>query len=501
MSCVRPSILGIPARLLIATALIVSAPPARADYAFSNAEAAFQREALDDRVRLQLLLAAGGYVNSVPMAQFSRHAYEGILAFQQDNGFPTTGEVESNPDEIARLRRLGGEMLDFWGFAVVQHPSSAVRLWIPGNLGLRQTATRYGYDYNDPARRISILFYSFPNLNVATSLSSTLRWFAERNAVIHYKVAKDDWYVVSASTPDGQDWYVRYHQDGASTTGFTLAWNNAYGNIHGERIAVLMSASLWADRTGAPMLSPWQLRDGPPPAPRPDVASRQVEAPPQPKAPDSQPSPEKKGVSTGTGYFVDDYGDLITNNHVVEDCKEIKIRMPDKTVLVARALAHDTANDLALLKVDGAAPKAAPFRPDVKLGEPVAVFGFPHADIMSSSGSFTLGNVTSMSGLHDDSRYVQISAPVQSGNSGGPLFDYAGNTIGIVSSKLNALKMAMATDDLPQNVNFAIKGYVISSFLDANKIKTTPPQHLEKPLETTAIADLAQAVSVFVVCR
>jgi S1-C subfamily serine protease len=221
----------------------------------------------------------------------------------------------------------------------------------------------------------------------------------------------------------GQDWYVRYHQDGASTTGFTLAWNNANGNIHGERIAVLMSASLWADRTGASMLTPWQLRGGRLPAPQPDVASQQVEPPPQPKAPEPQATPEKKGVSTGTGFFVDDGGDLITNNHVVEDCSDIKVRMPDKTVLVAKALARDPANDLALLKVDGAALKAAPFRPDVKLGEPVAVFGFPHADIMSSSGSFTLGNVTSMSGLHDDSRYVQISAPVQSGNSGGPLFE------------------------------------------------------------------------------
>jgi S1-C subfamily serine protease len=494
MSRVRALLGGISAVLLIAGALLVAPPPARADYAFSNAEAAFQRELLEDRLRLQLLLAAGGYLNSVPMAEFSRHAYAGIQAFQADNGFPSTGEIESNPDEIARLRRIGGEMLDFWGFAVIQHPNSPVRLWIPGNLGLNRHATRYGYDYDDPAKRISIQYYSFPNLNVVASFRSTLRYFAENNAYINYKVAKDDWYVVSASTPDGQDWYVRYHRDGSSTTGFTLAWNNANGNIHGERIATLMSASLWSDRTGAPILTPWQLRAGRPPSPQPDVASRQVEAPPQ-------PTPEKTDVSTGTGFFVDDGGDLLTNNHVIEDCSDIKVRMPDKTVLAAKAIAHDAANDLALLKVDGVVPKAAPFRPDVKLGEPVAAFGFPHADIMSSSGSFTLGSVTSMSGLHDDSRYVQISAPVQSGNSGGPLFDYDGNTIGMVSAKLNALKMAIATDDLPQNVNFAIKGYVIASFLDANKVKTTQPQHREKPLQTTEIADIAQAVSAFVVCR
>ena len=77
----------------------------------------------------------------------------------------------------------------------------------------------------------------------------------------------------------------------------------------------------------------------------------------------------------------------------------------------------------------------------------------------------------------------------------------AGLRIGIVAAKLNAIKMAIATDDLPQNVNFAIKGYVIASFLDANKIKTAPPQHHDKPMDNPAIAEEAQSVSAFVVCR
>ena len=473
---------------------------AHADYAFADAEAAFQRKSVDDRVRLQLLLTAGGYLYSVPMAEFSHHAFEGIRAFQVDNGFQTTGELESDPNEIVRLRKIGDEYLDFWGFNIIQHPSSEVRIWIPGNLGLNRHSTRYGYVYDDPAKRIGIQFVSFPNLNITTSLKSSLKWFDKQRAHVHYKIFKENWYVVSASTPDGQDWYVRYHQDGAATTGFSVAWNNSMGKIYGERIAILMSASLWADRTGAPTLTPRELREGQAP-PEPDVASRQMVTPVKPEPPEPQTMPEKKGFSTGTGFFVDDAGDLLTNNHVIEDCHDIKVRMPNKALISAKAIAHDAVNDLALLKVNGPAPKSSTFRPDVKLGEPVAAFGFPHADVMSSSGSFTLGSVTSMSGLHDDSRYVQISAPVQAGNSGGPLFDYDGNTIGMVSAKLNAIKMAIETEDLPQNVNFAIKGYVIASFLDANKIKTSLPDHHDKPLETTAIAEIAQSISVFVVCH
>ena len=106
----------------------------------------------------------------------------------------------------------------------------------------------------------------------------------------------------------------------------------------------------------------------------------------------------------------------------------------------------------------------ARLRAGARLGEGVAAFGYPHVDLLSSSGNFTLGNITALSGIGDDSREVQISAPVQSGNSGGPLLDMGGNIVGIVASKLDALKVAARGGDLPQNVNFAIKSSLLASF-------------------------------------
>ena len=75
----------------------------------------------------------------------------------------------------------------------------------------------------------------------------------------------------------------------------------------------------------------------------------------------------------------------------------------------------------------------------------VAVFGYPLSQVLASSGNFTLGNITALAGLRDDARHLQISAPVQAGNSGGPLLDASGNLVGTIISKLNAMKVVQAT--------------------------------------------------------
>jgi S1-C subfamily serine protease len=98
-----------------------------------------------------------------------------------------------------------------------------------------------------------------------------------------------------------------------------------------------------------------------------------------------------------------------------------------------------------------------PLRASARLGEEIVVYGFPLAGLLASSGNVTTGNITALAGLGDDIRFLQISAPVQPGNSGGPVLDRNGNIVGIVVSKLDAIKTAIATQDIPQNVNFAIK--------------------------------------------
>ena len=209
--------------------------------------------------------------------------------------------------------------------------------------------------------------------------------------------------------------------------------------------------------------------------------------------------PEKEATS-GTAFFVSDNGEAVTNAHVVEDCQQIRV-----AGAAARLLARDGTNDLALLATDLHPAQWANWRQSAKQGEDVVVYGFPLAGVLSSSGNVVTGNVTALAGLGDDSRFLQISAPVQPGNSGGPLFDRYGNVIGVVVAKLNALKIASATGDIPQNVNFAIKASVAAAFLDAQRVANAHDPYAEvasaaSPLSTPDIATRAQALAAKVVC-
>ena len=82
----------------------------------------------------------------------------------------------------------------------------------------------------------------------------------------------------------------------------------------------------------------------------------------------------------------------------------------------------------------------------------------------------TTGTISALSGLRNDRRNIQISAPVQPGNSGGPLLGEDGSIVGVVVEKIDAIKVARATGDIPQNVNFAISLGTLQSFLNANGV-------------------------------
>lgn len=227
---------------------------------------------------------------------------------------------------------------------------------------------------------------------------------------------------------------------------------------------------------------------------RPNPSQSEARAAPGPAA------PAESRASSGTGFFVSHDGHVITNAHVVDGCKTLSVIPVGGVAEEVKLLATDKRNDLALIKTSLKPATVPPLRTKARVGESIAVFGFPLAGLLATSGNFTLGNITANAGLNDDTSQFQISAPVQPGNSGGPLVDQNGNVIGVIVAKLNALSVAQATKDVPQNVNFAIKAATVANFLESNGV-TPKAGESAKALGNADIADLVKTFTVRITCK
>jgi serine protease Do len=204
---------------------------------------------------------------------------------------------------------------------------------------------------------------------------------------------------------------------------------------------------------------------------------------------------ESHDVSSGTGFFVA-HGQVLTSWHVVKDCKgPLQVRYPNYKAEVAYTNGHDDSNDLVLLETKMGNNGVATFRRKPKLGEAVATYGFPLSNILAPEGNFTMGNITSTTGLGGDSRYIQYSAPIQAGNSGGPLLDTAGQVIGVINGTLKQTEEVRS-----QNVNFAISASVAVNFLEVKEVSPRFDSSSPK-LEPEVLAERAKKFSVQVFCK
>ncbi|WP_346895242.1 trypsin-like peptidase domain-containing protein [uncultured Roseibium sp.] len=215
--------------------------------------------------------------------------------------------------------------------------------------------------------------------------------------------------------------------------------------------------------------------------------------------PKNSPAPGKRtdpeASSSGTGFAVSANGDLLTNNHVGGDCSRLTVDGHD-----AALTATDETFDLALLNVPALRDEEfATFAANpAPLNSDVTVAGYPLSGLLGGL-NVTRGSVTSMKGLHGDSTRMQISAPVQPGNSGGPAMNAQGQVVGVVVAKLDAQRVADAIGDIPQNVNFAVRGSMAKLFLAQNGISPkTAPRGERFPPEV--IATRLSAITHFIEC-
>jgi S1-C subfamily serine protease/uncharacterized protein len=204
-------------------------------------------------------------------------------------------------------------------------------------------------------------------------------------------------------------------------------------------------------------------------------------------------------ATSGTAFSINTTGQFLTNYHVIKGCEAVRLRVAagsqDSTVT-----ATDERNDLAVVQTTSTRIEPMRFRDGkgIRPADAVVALGFPYAGLLATSPQVTTGTVSALAGLNDDSRFLQLTAPVQPGNSGGPLVDLSGNVVGIVSARIDDVAIAEATGSLPQNINFAIKSTTIREFLDAHRIeylvapsdtKLDPADVGEKAMKSTVMVE------------
>lgn len=188
---------------------------------------------------------------------------------------------------------------------------------------------------------------------------------------------------------------------------------------------------------------------------------------------------DDNGISwdaSGTGFFIDRRGYLATNYHVTKDANNIGVCIQKEGVWEiynAIVIKSDPANDLSIIKIDDPKFVQFPSLPynfvtDVEdIASEIYTLGYPQVHVMGSDVKYTSGTINSKTGFQGDPTHYQISAHIDHGNSGGPMFNSKGAIIGITDGGLDKAKFG--------DVNYAIKSSYLRSLVDALPIQLNLP--------------------------
>lgn len=175
----------------------------------------------------------------------------------------------------------------------------------------------------------------------------------------------------------------------------------------------------------------------------------------------NKPKSKSGNSSYGTGFLINNKGYLITNYHVVEDAKTIYVNLNNSSKIECLLIASDKDNDLALLKIKEGSKnfvhtKSFKFNfKTAEVGSDVFTLGYPLIDKMGTEIKVTSGIISSSTGYQGNKETYQITAPIQPGNSGGPLFNSKGEVIGITNAKLKGA----------ENASYAIKAIFLNNLI------------------------------------
>jgi len=198
-------------------------------------------------------------------------------------------------------------------------------------------------------------------------------------------------------------------------------------------------------------------------------------------------------ASSGSGFFINNKGYFITNNHVVDGCTQSKITFKEESI-DAELIATDQNLDLALLR---AKVKPKDFLnlsndPPEKL-QKIYVAGYPFGKGLSDDLKFTQGIISAVKGYADNSNQIQIDAAINSGNSGGPIVDEDGNLVAVAVSGLDK--------SASEGIGFGIKASSVRNFLDVNDVEYSTPGILNFGMNANKLNSLLEKSAVYTFCN
>jgi S1-C subfamily serine protease len=202
--------------------------------------------------------------------------------------------------------------------------------------------------------------------------------------------------------------------------------------------------------------------------------------------------PPTSGGKSGTGFYINSKGFIATNEHVVSGCSALWIKDGKKSI-PAIIVNKDKDLDIAVIKSNKNNNAHAKFASDIRTGEDVMALGFPLGNKLGNDIKATKGNISAVSGLKGNKDYLQFTAPIQAGNSGGPLLNEGGFVVGINTAKL--------VGEEYQNINFAINGNSAQNFLGQNSIDFEYGEYGEDDiLKSADLAEKGRSFTVQILC-
>jgi S1-C subfamily serine protease len=196
-------------------------------------------------------------------------------------------------------------------------------------------------------------------------------------------------------------------------------------------------------------------------------------------------------AASGSGFFLNSSGYIITNNHVIDGCRRISLTHNGKKVSVS-VIATDSKNDLAILKSNIRPTRFYELsQDDAKLLDNVIIAGYPLGKNVSAAVKTSKGSITSLAGYGDNYSNFQTDAALNQGNSGGPIMNQSGNIVGVAVANYGKKKGV-------ESFNFGIKSSTLKTFIEANEI--TYSKGSKSKLNNVQLSSLITNATLYLEC-